>query len=124
MADPDTGFLAVTNVQPEGEVVAYGFLRRDGRTVSLAGGTRIGERDRETGTTTRVELRLSDQEGRELVASGEPVSRIIINRHTFIDINTLVRWDCGGDGSAWGEEQDMWPMHRFARMMRERRNAG
>ncbi len=123
MADPDTGFLAVTNVQPEGEVVAYGFLRREGRTVSLAGGTRIGERDPGSGTTTRVELHVSDQEGRELVARGEPVSRIIINRHTFIDISSLVRWDCGDDGIAWGEEQDMWPMHRFARMMRERRCA-
>ena len=55
------------------------------------------------------------------MARGEPVSRIVINRHTFIDLSSLVRWDCGDDGVAWGEEQDMWPMHRFQRMMREKR---
>ena len=123
MADPDTGFLAVTNVKPEAETVAYGFLRRDGRTVPLAEGVRTGERDAETGCTTSAELRLTDQEGRQLVAKGDSVSRIIINRHTFIDINSLIRWDCGGDGIAWGEEQDMWPMHHFERMKRAQRSA-
>jgi len=118
MADPDTGFLAVTNISAEAERAAYGFLRRDGRTVSLASGTRTGTRDPETGCMSSIEMNLTDQEGRTLVARGEPVSRIIINRHTFIDINSLVRWDCGSDGIAWGEEQDMWPMHHFERLKR------
>jgi hypothetical protein len=38
--------------------------------------------------------------------------------HTFIDINSLVRWNINGD-VAWGEDQDMWPVHRWARMRRE-----
>lgn len=118
MADPDTGFLAVTNISAEAETAAYGFLRRDGRTVSLASGTRTGTRDPETGCMTSIKMNLTDQEGRNLVARGESVSRIIINRHTFIDINSLVRWDCGSDGIAWGEEQDMWPMHHFERLKR------
>ena len=42
---------------------------------------------------------------------GTPVSRMIINRHTFIDINSLIRWDLDGD-EAWGEDQDMWPVTR------------
>ena len=75
-------------------------------------------RDPETGCMSSIEMNLTDQEGRTLVARGEPVSRIIINRHTFIDINSLVRWDCGSDGIAWGEEQDMWPMHHFERLKR------
>ena len=123
MAAPDSGFLAVTNVRPEGDEVAYGFLRRDGRNAGLTGGTRIARRDPDTGMTTRVELRLRDREGRELEAVGEPVSRIVTNRHTFIDINSLVRWDLGGGEIAWGEEQDMWPVHRFARWRREQRGA-
>jgi hypothetical protein len=41
-----------------------------------------------------------------------------INRHTFIDTNSLVRWDINGD-MAWGADQDMWPIHRWARMRRE-----
>ncbi|MDP6691817.1 MAG: hypothetical protein QF384_20145 [Alphaproteobacteria bacterium] len=117
MADPSTGFLAVTNVRPEGDHVAYGFLRTAGRNIGLAGGERKVERDPDTGITRRIELRLEDQQGREVMAIGEPVSSIVINRHTFIDINSLVRWDLDGE-TAWGEEQDMWPMHRFSAMRR------
>ena len=120
MATPHSGFLAVTNVRPEGDEVAYGFLRRDGRIAGLTGGTRVARRDPDSGMTTRIELRLRDREGRTLEAVGEPISRIVTNRHTFIDINSLVRWDLGGE-TAWGEEQDMWPVHRFARWRREQR---
>jgi hypothetical protein len=44
---------------------------------------------------------------------------MIINRHTFIDINSLLRWDVDGD-EAWGEDQDMWPVHEFADVRRRR----
>lgn len=118
--DGEHGFLAVTNVREEGDLVAYGFYRRDGRTVSLASGRREVERDPVTGWATRVSIEAVDAEGREFSAVGEPVSRIIINRHTFIDINTLLRWDIAGT-TAWGEDQDMWPMHRFARLRRQAR---
>jgi hypothetical protein len=116
---PDHGFLAVTNVHPEGDLVAHGFLRRDGTTVSLAGGKRQVERDAREGWVTRVTMTARDATGRELNATGVPVSRIIINRHTFIDINSLIRWELDG-AVAWGEDQDMWPVHRWARGRRER----
>lgn len=112
------GFLAVTNPRPGGEPVAYGFLLRDGRTARLAAGERRVERDARTGWITRVTLQARDVEGRELMASGVPISRIVINRHTFIDVNALIRWDLNG-ALAWGEDQDMWPVHRWARMRRE-----
>lgn len=121
LADPENGFLAVTNVRPEGDEVAYGFLRRDGRNVGLEGGRRVTERDPQTGAIKRIELQMVDQEGRELTATGEPVSRMVINRHTFVDFNTLVRWEFGGGLVAWGEDQDMWPTHRLSRWLRERR---
>jgi hypothetical protein len=111
------GFLAVTNVEAERYPVAYGFLRRDERTARLTGGERKIERDAANGWITHIELRAKDAEGRELVAVGEPVSRIIINRHTFIDINSLIRWDMNGE-IGWGEDQDMWPVHRWSRMRR------
>ena len=95
--------------------VAYGFLRRDGRTVRLIQGERRIERDATNGWIMRIELQAKDAEGREIVAVGEPVSRIIINRHTFIDINSLVRWTINGE-IGWGEDQDMWPVHRWSRM--------
>ncbi len=113
------GFLAVTNVEADRNPVAYGFLHRDGRTLPLTQGERRVERDRENGWITRVELQAHDTEGRTLHALGEPLSRIVINRHTFIDINSLVRWEINGEGGH-GEDQDMWPVHRWSRM---RRNA-
>ncbi len=120
VADPEHGFLAVTNVKGDTHPVAYGFLRRAGRTLALRAGERRLVRDRKQGWVTRVELRAEDVEGRTLLAVGEPASRIIVNRHSFIDINSLMRWELNGD-PAWGEDQDMWPVHRWARVRREAR---
>ena len=122
-ADAANGFLAVTNVQPEGDRIAYGFLRRDGRTVSLADGERRLVRDPVQGWVTHLEIEGRDAEGRSFLARGETVSRIILNRHTFIDINSLIHWDLDGI-VAWGEDQDMWPIHRWTRNRRAARAAG
>ena len=111
------GFLAVTNARDDHDEIAYGFLRRDGRTVSLAGGERQTKRDEANGWVTEVRLTGVDAEGRTLDARGRPMSRLIINRHTFIDINSLMAWDLNGE-TAYGEDQDMWPVHRFARRQR------
>ncbi len=119
-ASPGHALLAVTNGRAEGDPIAYGFLRRDGRTVPLAGGERLVERDPREGWMTRIVVRGEDRAGRRFEASGEPVSRIVLNRHTFIDINSLVCWRLDGD-EAWGEDQDMWPVHRWARARRATR---
>ncbi len=116
------GFLAVTNVAADRNPVAYGFLHRDGRTLPLTRGERRVERDRDNGWITRVEIRARDAEGRELLAVGTPLSRIVINRHTFIDVNSLIEWDINGE-SGHGEDQDMWPVHRWSRMRRTARPA-
>jgi hypothetical protein len=115
--DASHAFLAVTNARDD---VAYGFLRRDDRTVGLAGGGRRVERSAEEGWITRIELDATDAEGRAVQAVGVPVSRIIVNRHTFIDVNSLVRWELGGQ-VAWGEDQDMWPVHDWSRHRRAQR---
>jgi hypothetical protein len=113
-ASADHGFLAVTNTERTGaDPVSYGFLRRDGRTVGLASGERVVQRDAARGHVLRVTIDATDQDGRTLRAVGVPVSRMIVNRHTFIDINSLVRWDIDGE-TGWGEDQDMWPVHHFA----------
>jgi hypothetical protein len=118
-ADAKHGFLAVTNVKPEGDLISYGFLRRDGETVSLAGGERILERDPQEHWVTRITIKAHDAKGREMTATGVPISRVILNRHTFIDVNSLIRWDLDGV-VAYGEDQDMWPVHRWARLKRQR----
>jgi hypothetical protein len=120
VASAGHGFLAVTNVEAEQNPVAYGFLRRNGHTVPLTRGERRLKRDAVNGWITRVEIQASDAEGRQLLAVGEPVSRIVINRHSFIDINSLVRWDLNGE-IGWGEDQDMWPVHRWSHVRRNAR---
>ncbi len=119
-AAPADGFLAVTNVRDGMDTVAYGFLRRDGRATPLASGSRRVERSVEHGWITSIELEACDEEGRLLHAIGRPVSRMIIDRHTFIDVNSLVQWDVGGQ-EAWGEDQDMWPVHDWSKYRREER---
>jgi len=118
----DDAFLAVTNAGDYRQDVTYGFLRRDGATVPLRGGERTVERSDEHGWMTRIVLDAVDAEGRTLRAVGEAVSRIIVNRHTFIDVNSLVRWDLDGR-VGWGEDQDMWPVHRWSAYRRDARNA-
>jgi hypothetical protein len=117
---PNDGFLAVTNVRDGVETVAYGFLRKDGRTENLANGERSVERDPRDGWITSIRIDANDVTGRRLVATGAPVSRLIVNRHTFIDINSLVRWNIDGV-IGWGEDQDMWPVHGWAARQREAR---
>jgi hypothetical protein len=117
-AHDGSGFLAVTNVRPDGDAVAYGFVRRGGETVSLTDGERRVQRDAKRGWVTRIEITAHDRAGHTTTAIGESVSRIIVNRHTFIDINSLIRWNLDGV-EAWGEDQDMWPVHGWARVRRD-----
>ena len=121
---PDEAFLAVTNPADGHDPIAYGFLRRDGRTVGLADGERVVERSDRDGWVEQVVITANDVEGRRLRAVGTPVNRMIVNRHTFIDINSLVTWDVdgvpgrGAGTKGWGEDQDMWPVHAFAARQR------
>lgn len=119
-ASDDHGFLAVTNTTPDGDPIAYGFFRCDGRTVSLAEGKRTVERDAKRGWVTQITIEATDTEGRHLLATGRPVSRMIINRHSFIDINSLIQWQLR-DQTGWGEDQDMWPVHSFSAYRRASR---
>ena len=121
-ASPDHALLAVTNSRTGADLVSYGFLRLDGRTVGLVSGERKVERCAEHGWVTHLEFDAVDADGRRVHAVGIPVSRIIINRHTFIDINSLVRWDLDG-AEAWGEDQDMWPVHAWSAFRRSERGA-
>ena len=74
------------------------------------------------GWVQEIEIDATDAEGRRLRAVGRPASRIITNRHSFIDSNSLIHWDLDGT-DAWGEDQDMWPVHTYSAAQRARRAA-
>lgn len=126
VAAATSGFLAVTAPAgaASGQAVNHGFLLRDGIIGRLVAGHRNVRHDPVHGWITDITLQATDEHGRVLMAHGQPLSRIVVNRHTFIDVNTLLAWSIG-DGSAngaeqgTGEDQDMWPVPQWADHRRE-----
>jgi len=119
-ADGGRGFLAVTNTRDGHDRISYRFLQRDYRHVALVDGSRSVQRDRDEGFVVGIEIEATDGEGEPFRARGESVSNIVINRHSFIDINSLIRWRLLDESGVetgetwWGEDQDMWPVHRWS----------
>ncbi len=111
--DDGSGLLAVTNTRDGTDRISYGFVQRGDSQISLVDGERTVQRDPD-GLVTELHINAVDASGAQFVASGRSVSRIVINRHSFIDINSLIQWEVDGIGTWWGEDQDMWPVHRFA----------
>lgn len=111
------GFLAVTKANDQEGAISYGFLLRDGIVRDLVSGRRTVERDPTDRWATKVVIEAVDDSGRSLHAVGRRLSHIILNRHSFIDINTLVEWRIDGD-LGHGEDQDMWPVHEWAEFKR------
>lgn len=120
IASPRDAFLAVTRWVDGIEQITYGFMIRDGETADLVSGTRRVERCPLNGWVTRIVIEGEDERGRRLVAEGERLSGIIINRHSFIDSNGLFSWTINGH-AGYGEDQDMWPVPDWAAMRRATR---
>jgi hypothetical protein len=118
IASPDDAFLAVTKWNDETNPIAYGFMIRDGKIGDLVSGRRIVERDPDTGLVRHITIQAKDEFDRDLHAVGVRISGIIINRHSFIDSNGLIEWSINGK-SGHGEDQDMWPVHRWSAFRRD-----
>lgn len=124
-ASPALGFFAVSNPSGGDDPVNHGWLIRDGDLAPVVAGTRRVERDPERGWITREVIEGRDALGRDFVATGEAASRIVLNRHTAITWTSLMRWELDGE-TAWGEDQDMWPVQEwsaFRRTQRQRSSA-
>lgn len=120
ISDARNGFLAMSDPTQPGEPVNHGFLLRDGVVQPWASGRREATSCPDNGWTTSLQIDATDVTGRVLKARGHPVSRIVINRHSFIDVNSLVRWEIDGE-TAWGEDQDIWPVHDWSAHRRAQR---
>jgi len=114
VADDRNSFLAVTSRINDRDVLRHGFLCRDGDVLPAVSGERRVVRDPQRGWVTRVEVDLADEGGRTLTAVGTPVSRIILNRISMIDCNSLLRWTLDDGVAAVGEDQDLWPVHEWS----------
>jgi hypothetical protein len=111
------GFLAVSNTRDGTDQIAYGFVQRGETQVSFERGQRDVIRDPENGWVDEIRIEAIDENGDSFTALGKSTNRITINRHTFIDVNSVIRWELQNEDSGkiwWGEDQDMWPMHRWS----------
>lgn len=111
--DGSEALLAVCDPNDKG-VARYGFRWRGGQAFAIAEANRRDTRNSATGFIDSIRLEGRDSDGEAFVAEGRPLSRIVINRHTFIDINSLIEWTFADGAKAWGEDQDIWPVHEFS----------
>ncbi|MGH8999516.1 MAG: DUF7065 domain-containing protein [Acidimicrobiia bacterium] len=109
--------FATTNPALADDPVDHGWLIRDGRLALVAEASRRVERHPRHGYVTAARIDGHDELGRRFRLRGEAVSRIVLNRHTAITWSSLMRWDLDGD-AAWGEDQDMWPVHDWSAFRR------
>ena len=111
------GFLAVSNTRDGTDQIAYGFVQREETQVSFERGQRDVIRDPENGWVDQIRIEAIDENGDSFAAVGKSTNRITINRQTFIDVNSVIRWELQNKDSGkiwWGEDQDMWPMHKWS----------
>jgi hypothetical protein len=102
-----------------------GFATIDGERRALTDGTRTVERHADHGYVTHIELRATDTLGRELHAVGSPVSRMAMPLPGINAVvwTSTVRWNINGI-DCWGEDQDPWPLGRWAELRRAQAPAG
>jgi hypothetical protein len=123
MVSAREGFLAMTGAGGDRMPLTHGFLLRDGIASHLIDGVRTTtRRSSSDGWTETLTIEAKDELGRTLHATGEAVSRMVINRHSFIDMCSMVRWSVDGR-EGWGEDQDLWPIHEWADFRRSGRAA-
>jgi len=111
------GFLAVSNTRNGTDRIAYGFVQREETQVSFVEGQREVVRDPTHGWVDEIRIEAFDENGESFEAVGKSTNRITINRHTFIDVNSSIRWELQNRDSGkvwWGEDQDMWPVHQWS----------
>lgn len=118
-ASPDHALFVATSPTMPDDPAEHGWLIRDGRLAHVGEAHRTVERHPRHGWVEREVIKGRDVLGRQFRAYGESASRIVLNRHTAITWTSLMHWDLDGD-TAWGEDQDMWPVHDWSAFRRHR----
>lgn len=92
-----------------------GYLLRDGTYGALDKSRSRMRcfRSPNTGWSTHMQVELTDQAGRQMIAEGFAVSQM---SEAGFGSNQLMRWDIDGQ-VGWGEDQDVWNAAHFVRML-------
>lgn len=117
--DDKTGFLSFVRPQ-DGDAKGWspmnmGWLLKDGVFARLdkSKSAMLNFRDKDTGWSQHMLVRMEDELGRSMEAEGFSVSHMCENGGGS---NALMRWEYDGK-IGWGEDQDGWRPDHFARML-------
>ncbi|MHA3793967.1 DUF7065 domain-containing protein [Sphingomonas sp. YL-JM2C] len=102
----DLAFLAFSRPSGSDEEIYKGYLSLDGvRHNVVRGSRRVSHVD---GRLSHIALELEDEAGRTLTGHGTPLNRFSYTSYpNLLSHHYLMRWDLP-NGSAFGEEQDLW----------------
>jgi hypothetical protein len=113
-----TSEVVYDNVDGTTEKLLFGWNRADGVTRPLVSGTRRAVVRGEDGRPLRVEVRGTDDVGRELVADGECVNWLRWQGYPYtFQWWCMARWQVRGK-QAWGEVQEFAPLQLSRRYYR------
>lgn len=117
--DDRTGFLGFVRPQ-DGDASGWspmnvGWLIKDGRLERLdpSRSRMRNHRDPWTGWSAHMDVVLVDRTGRTMEAEGFALS----HQSNGAGSNALMRWEYGGQ-VGWGEDQDVWSLPHFQKMLR------
>jgi hypothetical protein len=115
LASADHGFLSYSNPRTDNDAVFAGYYERDGIRSRLIDGERSVTRDSAHGGPKLVRIDAVDELGRQLSATGEAVNRLCFTPYPrMLNWTTTLVWNID-DEQAYGEDQDVWPIERWAR---------
>ena len=107
------------------EDIHSGYLVRDARRLRLVGGSRIVERDVETGCIEQITINAMDSKGRTVSATGIGVSKIATPNPGVHGIlwTSLIKWTFDDGVIAWGQDQEAWPIQQWSAFRRAAKSA-
>jgi len=111
-AAPDTSLVTYSLPTDTSDDIHTGYLRVGDDVAHITSGRRRVQRDPANKWITAMTIDATDDQGRDLHAEGEALSRMILPGATHICINTLLRWTIDGT-IVWGEDQDVWPIKEY-----------
>jgi hypothetical protein len=111
---PDLAFLAYSQPKVASDRIFAGYLIRDGVRARLVSGDRSVRRDGVHGGPQSVVIDAVDELGRSLKAEGRAFNALCFTPYPrMLNWTTTLTWQIDGEFGV-GEDQDVWPIHRWA----------
>lgn len=105
------------------ETIHHGYLLRDGRRSRIVEGARSVRRDPKTNHILSMRIQARDAQGRELVAEGRALSRMVLSVPRGTTLNSFLEWRIEGvAGLGHGEDQDVWRHDQWRTALQTLRN--